>query len=477
MAALYLLPDYPLLSIAVLVVLGTAFFYIARQPMRRALAAAGEGATSGLGKLAEGCRGVAERLREQNRKVLVEAGIDQAGARVAREIARLESTYTKRLASYPELHLKLAGHVSKIEAEYRECGMVAPEVPGWSDVVDSLLRAKDSTSDRSIKRMLTEIHKSAVAGEKKALQEYRSEMAKRHKVLGGMAAGWQRIEKVLKRVDGMVSEVLDATGRITSFVGGYEKLRMAGPASADRLSARVTKLFIFSIVVILVAAGGAFINFQLIALPMSELVPAGSRIVGMPVAEVAALVIVTLEVVVGIFLMEAIGITNIFPQIAGLERRKRRFVQVAAFTGLFLLASIEASLAILREHLVEAEIALKQTLAGAPEALSQAEQSLIPVIGQATLGFVLPWILAMVAVPLEMLIESSQHVLTRIVSGLLVAFGAACRGLAYVIGYLLTLLTHLFDALIAVPALAVRAVSGRGQGADEAPPAGQKGPS
>ncbi len=475
MAALYLLPDYPLLSIAVLVVLAMAFFYIAREPMRRLLGAAREGATSGLRKLAEGSDAVADRLREQNRKVLVEAGIDQAGQRVVREITRLESTYTKRLAAYPELHLKLAEHVSKIDAEYRECGMVAPEVPGWSEVVDSLLRAKDSTSSRSIKRMLAEIHKTAVASEKKALQEYRSEMAKRHKVLGRMAGAWQRVEKALQRVDGVVSEVLEATGRITKYIESYEELRREGPASADRLSARVTKLFIFSMVVILVATGGAFINFQLIALPMSELVPAGSRIVGMPVAQVAALVIVTLEIVVGIFLLEAIGITNIFPQIAGLERRKRRAVLFAAFAGLFLLAAIESSLAILREHLVEAEIALKQTLAGAPEALSQAEQTLIPVIGQATLGFVLPWILAMVAVPLEMLIESSQHVLTRIVSGLLVAFGAACRGFAYVMGSLLTLLTHLFDALIAVPALVVGAVSRRGQPAEEAPTARRKG--
>ena len=56
--------------------------------------------------------------------------------------------------------------------------------------------------------------------------------------------------------------------------------------------------------------------------------------------------------------------------------------------------------------------------------MTQASASWIPVAGQAALGFVLPWILAMVAIPLEMLLDSARHVLSS-----LAVFGARGRGL------------------------------------------------
>jgi len=53
------------------------------------------------------------------------------------------------------------------------------------------------------------------------------------------------------------------------------------------------------------------------------MVPSGTRLAGIPVSQVSAMVIVALELVIGIFLLESIGITNIFPQIAGMTRNKR----------------------------------------------------------------------------------------------------------------------------------------------------------
>ena len=57
--------------------------------------------------------------------------------------------------------------------------------------------------------------------------------------------------------------------------------------------------------------------------------------------------------------------------------------------------------------------------------VSEASTSRIPVIGQAVLGFVLPWILAMVAIPLEMLLDSGRHVVAALAAGLLSALRAA----------------------------------------------------
>lgn len=184
---------------------------------------------------------------------------------------------------------------------------------------------------------------------------------------------------------------------------------------------------------------------------MSELVPAGTRVLGLHVSDISALVIVTLEIVLGIFLMEALGITNIFPQIAGMTMSKRRMLLYAAILGLFFLASVEAALAVLREHIAATNAATTQALAGQAEATAGMEGSKITLIGQATLGFTLPWILAMVAVPLEMLIESSQHVLTKIVILFIKIIGYFIGMIGHLINTIMKTVIHIYDAYIIIP--------------------------
>ena len=288
--------------------------------------------------------------------------------------------------------------------------------------------------------------------EKEALQEYRAASAKRHKILASMAPRWKELKGVFERVGKSVNALLESTRRIDGYMDRYEQIRRGDDRTARNLASSAGKLFIISLIVIGIAVAAAFINFQLIALPMSELVPSGTRLIGMPVASVAALVIVLMEVAAGIFLLDALGITHLFPQIGTLPASRRRLIFSVAFGSLFLLASIEASLAVLREQLVEAEMSLMESLAGGGEgAVARATGSLIPVVGQAVLGFTLPWILAMIAVPLEMLIESGRHVVNRILVLLLHGFGLVARFIAYVLQYAILLIAHLYDAIIMIP--------------------------
>jgi hypothetical protein len=217
------------------------------------------------------------------------------------------------------------------------------------------------------------------------------------------------------------------------------------------LSSKVTKLFIISSIVIAVGLVGAFINFNLIALPMSELVPAGVRVAGMQVSEVSALVIVSLELVMGIFLFEAIGVTNTFPQISNMTSGKRKIILYGCLLGLLFLSTVEASLAVLREDLAEAKTALDISLSGGTAAFAENINSHITLIGQALLGFVLPWILAVIAIPLEMFIEASQHAFARIYTILITLLCYLATAIAYLIEGLFKILMHLFDIYIIIP--------------------------
>jgi hypothetical protein len=185
---------------------------------------------------------------------------------------------------------------------------------------------------------------------------------------------------------------------------------------------------------------------------MAELVPAAARLSGVPVATVSALVIVLMEVALGIFLMDMLGITDLFPKLATLAPSRRRLILGLSLAGLFFLACVESSLAILREQIVAADAALKLSLAGAAgQIVAEPATSAVPGIGQAVLGFVLPWILALVAIPLEMLLESGRFVLANLAVLALAAVGSGARALAHAASALAGALPGAYDVYVAIP--------------------------
>jgi len=451
MDALYLWPDNPGPSILVLIIAAVIFMYFAREPIQRVLKTLAQGLSGGLRLVAGWCSETADRLQSRSRELLLESGRDSQEQHIEQEFRRLESSYARDLAEYPRLHLKLDENITQIDSDYREAAEVPPAAPGWGEVVEAITKVKGMNT-AAVESLLDDIHDSAVEAEKEALQQYRAASAKRHKILASMAPRWKELKGVLERVGRSVKTLLESTRRIDGYMDRYEQIQSGDDRTVRNLASSAGKLFIISLIVIGIAVAAAFINFQLIALPMSELVPSGTRLVGMPVASVAALVIVLMEVAAGIFLLDALGITHLFPQIGTLPASRRRLVFSVALGSLFLLASIEASLAVLREQLVEAEMSLMESLAGASQgAVGRATGSLIPVVGQAVLGFTLPWILAMIAVPLEMLIESGRHVVNRILVLLLQGFGLLARSIAYLLQYTILLIAHLYDAIIMIP--------------------------
>ncbi len=451
MERLYLLPNMPGVSIAIWVAGSMIFFFFAREPMHKLIQAMSDATAGGLRKMAAWIKLSVERMREKDRKVLLESGLAKIQGEILQEFHKIDTANTKSIAGYPELQLKLDESIAKIDGDYKECGQVTPEAPGWSEVVETIARAQGSSGDRIIEKMLTEIHKSAVSGEKRALAELRDVAGKRHKILGSMAPVWKRIEKLGKEINHKADKVLENSRNIDKYMDQYEKITTGGSESIDMLSSKVTKLFIISLIVIFVGLVGAFINFNLIALPMSELVPAGVRVAGLAVSEISALVIVALELVLGIFLFEAIGVTHTFPQIANMTRGKRKIILYGAIFGLLFLSSVEASLAILREHLAEAKSALDRSLAGESSTLAENIDSNITVIGQALLGFVLPWILAVIAIPLEMFIEASQHAFARIYTIIVSVICHLANAIAFLIEGFFKILIHVFDIYIIVP--------------------------
>jgi len=469
MESIYIWPDNVLASLTVVWLVSTIFLWAARDPMQKLLSGLGRGLADGLAGLGARLATAAGELRERSRSVLLAAGTRDAQAKLDRELQRVDAGFSAQLGQFAGLHRRLDEQLRTVERDYQDCGAVPPEVPGWTAAVEAIA-AIPMTGDPNIQKVLEGIRKSSQDAERKALQAFRDDSARRHKLLGSVLPCWKAIRDVLSRMRESVDLALESSARINAFVEDYEKIRQDSEEAARALTFSAAKLFIVSIVVLAIAFGGAFVNFQLIALPMSELVPAGARVGGIPVSTISALVLVLMEAALGIFLMDMLGITELFPKLATVPRARRRLILGLGLAGLFFLATVESSLAILREHIVEADAALKLALAGDEGRVVQsASQSAIPVAGQAVLGFVLPWVLALVAVPLEMLLDSGRHVLAALAAFALAALGHLMTSLGHVCGHLTGLCSNLYDVYVSIPLRIEAMVRGRSGGRGDRP--------
>src|SRR5437870_2348643 len=248
MERLYLWPTNPAASLLALWVISQVFFYFARSPMHRAFRGVSRLLGGAFRIAARWCRGMAVIVAKRDHEMIVDMGKGDLEAKIGREFHRIEGAFAKELARYPALHRKIDDAVTKVDADFQECATAAPAAPGWTDAVAAVAKMPPN-GDGVVKKVLEEIQKSAVAGEKKALQEFREATAKKHKILSAMAPAWKEVQKISTDVGKAVAGALEATKRIDGFMTSYEQVREDYQNATRALGWNATQLFVVSLLV------------------------------------------------------------------------------------------------------------------------------------------------------------------------------------------------------------------------------------
>jgi hypothetical protein len=153
----------------------------------------------------------------------------------------------------------------------------------------------------------------------------------------------------------------------------------------------------------------------------------------------------------GLFLMESLRITRLFPVIGALPDKTRVRMIWITFSILFLLASVEAGLAYMREVLLQDELATSALLRGDTGATATGEYMWITTAAQMGMGFILPFALTFVAIPLETFVHSLRTVVGLMAISFMRALSLALRLLGNVFLYLGVLLKQVYDIPLFVP--------------------------
>ncbi len=447
-------PDNVALSVLSLAAVAMAFLYAARRPMHELLRALGHALGAPLRLAARGLSAAASSIRYRNRAVLLAHGKQEVGQRIEREFERLGALVARDLQGYPTLQRKLLDELTRIEEDYKKCGEVPPSPPDWTEAVAAVVNIQSSGHELVLK-ILEEIKRSVTGIHDKALAEYRRAYEGRHRILEGFMPFWRSVDRNLSQVEKNLAALQAAVNTVDAHMAKYEQINAGSDQAEHALTISAFTQFAIALVVMAVAAGGAFINFKLIALPMSEMVGAGDYITAtLRTSEVAALVIIFVEASMGLFLLEAMRVTHLFPRIANLNEGLRRRMLGVAFVLLVTLAGVEAALALMRDMLIADKQALLQSLATVQAAPSDGWIGRIPTAGQMLLGFILPFALAFIAIPLESLIHSARTVGGTLLIALVHGAALVLRAAGLAARHASRILIRLYDVAIVLPLLA-----------------------
>ena len=451
---LLIIMDNPAISGVFWFVILTIVLYLARTHVHRAVISISRLLHNAMRISAHSVMLAERNLIQRNREVLLAQGREVSERIIEREFERVDASVRRDLAEYPALHRHLSEEISKIDEDYKESIDAPPAPTGWVKAVEAVAKIPSAKGDPMVGNVLEDIHQSLIKSNIKATEEYRKVSHKRHQLLNSMMPHWRKVRQLLTQVDKNINSLLQRSVTIDRHMEEYEGIIRKSDRSVRMLSSSSMTQFFISAFVLVIAVGGAIINFQLIARPLSEMVGGSSMLMGFPINKVAAMVIILVELAMGLFLMESLRITRLFPVIGALNDKIRIRMVWTFFSILLFLACVEAGLAFMREILMEEDAATRAILRGAEvtsEISAGGEYLWITTAAQMGMGFVLPFALMFVAIPLETFVHSLRTVLGIITIGILRALTWMLRLLGNISRFAGMAIVNIYDLLIFAP--------------------------
>jgi len=422
METIYLWPDRPALSLLVFWGISSIALWAARDAMRELFERLGKSLEAAFGGAGRWCKAAAEALHERAREAQLASGGLELQGKLEKEFPRIELAFSERLGQYSILHRKLDEFLQRLEQDYQDSGISPPDVPGWTAAVESMAGIPNA-EDPNVKEILAGVQRSLDEAQRQALHAYRADAAERHEILDRMRSIWKEVRGALEQTDESVMGAVTTASRMNAYIDEYSRLRDGDHVAARVLSYSAAKRFAIALLALAAAGCGAYASWHLLAPALAERLPEGAALGGVSASGLAASAVIGVEILLGALATDLLGVTELLPRLGRFTARQRRLLLGGALANLFLLAAVGAAL---------------------------AEPGL--------LAFVFPWLLALVAVPLETGLDSGRHVAMR--GGALLVSGLG--SLSFMVGRMARtvadVLPSLYDAYVSIPLRIERAV-------------------
>lgn len=439
----------PGVSLLIWLLIIVVVLYFARTPAHKAIRSVSRLLRNALHIFSRSVLIAEGSLKSRNREVLFSMGQDASERQIAREFERMETVIHRDLAGFPTIYRKLDEQITRMEEDYARTSEVPDTPDAWIRAVDAV--ANIPSHDSMVADVLSNIHESMNKSQKNAVEEYREMFHERHHLLKKLLPSWRKVNGALCEVKKSVDSLDERSKEVDAQLAKFEMICKGKSAGERMLSSSSFTQFFISALVLFIAVGGGIVNFNLIAYPMQEMVGGNSTLAGYKTSDVAAMVIILLELAIGLFFMESARFTRLFPVIGALDDKIRERMKWITLAILVILAGSESALAYMRDLMAAENQALTRSLTDVPMVVGGASFRNIPTIVQMVIGFILPFVLALAAMPLESFVHSSRTVLGVLLVSLLRAIAFLFRLLGNIIHHLGTALVHGYDLIIFMP--------------------------
>lgn len=426
------------------VVLALVLLYLARRPVRDAVDASFGGvaalAIQAAARIRFESRRVAQRLEETLKEINAQ-DLELRLWRIERDLDRRVQTHFDRIEPIADALRAEADVIERNTEVVRERGVTPANLQAINETICDAMgeRARGADVNTVARRV-----RDTVKGHARELA-----VAART-----MRRGAERVQTEHDRLIGVDLRLERHAREINTALELYEGLLRSPERRGAAFGASALVPWFAAVIVLAVALAGTFLNYQLIARPMAELVGEGARVGGIRVSEAASITLILLEAATGLVLMEALTVTRMLPNFDRMGPRLAHVIAGAAVFFLLIFSVVEVFLAFQRETLIGLEEDLLAAASGLSPAAEPAEGGggiSFAAIAQGLLGGAIPWILAIAAIPLETVLRHSPLVI-QVAWRATLALAAFALGLAgWAIRQLGQVLMQLYDVVIFIP--------------------------
>ncbi|MDQ1362156.1 MAG: hypothetical protein QG652_16 [Pseudomonadota bacterium] len=447
------MPASPALSWLIGLLLVLALLYAARRPVHRLLTLVFDGVNRVLRLLIRFLHAANRRLRQRNREVLLAGGREALERRLQQDFVKITDQVAHELVAWPGLHREMREHITHLDNELEKSAEQLPQPPEWLQVIESVAQVSNRVSAEGaamVAKILQDIHLTLQQAMDKSLAEYRQANRDRYAMLERQVPQWRSLDNRLDDLQKTVTRLDGRTQQLDAHLQDYQQILQGTDRALAELNRSAAVKLLLSVWLLLMAAACAVVNFQLLALPLAEVVGVQADILGWRSPDVAAAAIIVLQIIPGLFFLEAAGATHLLPDMGLSGEHRRRGVMYLMLLLLLILAATESALIHTRDALVADTRMLNQLLA-VPADDSQPVMNRIPALGQMVLGFVLPFLLMFAVVAAEIFLQALRTVAGRFLSWLLEGLEGMLRLLVALLRVARKVLMALYDLLIMLP--------------------------
>ncbi len=452
-----LFPDKPALSYT-LIYLGVSFIlWLARNAVHQFMNQLLASIANLKQRIADDLSKYAQRVAQRGKELATEYFFKESERDIEKGHGKLAHRVEKGLSVFPEMQQEALAMVNRMNQAFHDAKKpykqekhitltwLEKEIKTHTDKV-GLTSDEAKRVGKALRRIETKLCKELKAhGRVQA-----NEAKQRLKVLNKQNTPLNKLQKLINQLVKRVSHVEHGVKNIEEKLEAYYEFRKNDDKATRAAHQSVMSRFLIALFFVVIAAGGATLNFFLIERPLSEIVGGSGLVMGIEVSQMGALMIIMLEIAAGVFLMETLGLSHLLPAVERWDADVKKKVAIATGTLLLALAGVEAGLALLREMLVANDQGTMNMLIGSDASADMADAfaGWGPMAVQAVMGFVIPLILALVALPLEILFHVGRIVVQYVWSVLIALLAYLVQVLSQLLLLVMNVILSFYDLLI-----------------------------